>query len=62
VKIRQSYAEVMASQKKMEKQKEAAEALTAEWLGRAQLALSKGICLARASNSAVSMAVNPKPS
>ncbi len=42
VKIRQSYAEVMATQKKMEKQKEAADTLVTEWLRRAQLALSKG--------------------
>lgn len=42
VKIRQSYAEVMATQKKMEKQKAAADALGEEWMGRAQLALGKG--------------------
>ena len=42
VKIRQSYAEVMASQKKMEKQKGAADKLASDWLGRAQLALTQG--------------------
>jgi phage shock protein A len=42
VKIRQSYAEVMASQKKMEKQKVAADNLASDWLGRAQLALTQG--------------------
>jgi len=42
VKIRQSYAEVMATQKKMEKQKTAAEGLAEEWMGRAQLAIQKG--------------------
>ena len=40
VKIRQSYAEVMATQKRMEKQRAAAEQLANEWLSRAQLALS----------------------
>ena len=39
VKIRQSYAEVMATQKRMEKQRAAAEQLANEWLNRAQLAL-----------------------
>lgn len=42
VKIRQSYAEVMASQKRLEKQKEAADKLVGEWMGRAQLAVTKG--------------------
>jgi phage shock protein A len=42
VKIRQSYAEVMATQKKMEKQKAMAEKMAAEWLQRAELALAKG--------------------
>lgn len=42
VKIRQSYAEVMATQKKMEKQQAAAAKLADEWMGRAQLALTKG--------------------
>lgn len=42
VKIRQSYAEVMATQKKMEKQKAAADKLSAEWMQRAQLAVSSG--------------------
>lgn len=41
VKVRQSYAEVMATQKRMAKQKEEAERLTEEWLNRAQLALQK---------------------
>ncbi len=42
VKIRQSYAEVTATQKRMEKQKEQAEILSNDWYKRAQLALSKG--------------------
>jgi len=42
VKVRQSYAEVMATQKKMAKQKAEADKLVSEWLGRAQLALDKG--------------------
>jgi len=42
VKIRQSYAEVMATQKKMQKQKDAADKLVAEWMQRAQLAVSAG--------------------
>eukprot|EP00617_Octactis_speculum_P023814 CAMPEP_0185767286 /NCGR_PEP_ID=MMETSP1174-20130828/41870_1 /TAXON_ID=35687 /ORGANISM="Dictyocha speculum, Strain CCMP1381" /LENGTH=247 /DNA_ID=CAMNT_0028451379 /DNA_START=173 /DNA_END=916 /DNA_ORIENTATION=+ len=42
VTVRQSYAEVMATQKRMEKQKEAADKLTTEWLNRAQLAIQKG--------------------
>ena len=42
VKIRQSYAEVMATQKKMEKQKLAADKLVEEWMGRAQLAVQAG--------------------
>ena len=41
VKIRQSYADISAAQKKMEKQKEQATNLSAEWYKRAQLALSK---------------------
>jgi len=39
VKVRQSYAEIMATTKRMEKQKVAAEKLVDEWLNRAQLAL-----------------------
>lgn len=42
IKIRQSYAEVSATQKRMERQKEQAENLSNEWYKRAQLALSKG--------------------
>ncbi len=42
VKIRQSYAEVTATQKRMAKQKEQAEMLSNDWYKRAQLALSKG--------------------
>ena len=42
IKIRQSYAEVSATQKRMERQKEQADNLSAEWYKRAQLALSKG--------------------
>jgi hypothetical protein len=41
VKIRQSYAEISATQKRMEKQKEQASNLADEWYKRAQLALSK---------------------
>jgi phage shock protein A len=41
VKIRQSYAEISATQKKMEKQKEQASSMADEWYKRAQLALSK---------------------
>ncbi|KAJ8611391.1 hypothetical protein CTAYLR_006509 [Chrysophaeum taylorii] len=39
VKIRQSYAEVMATQKRMERQKLDAESMANEWYRRAQLAL-----------------------
>jgi len=39
VKIRQSYAEVMATQKRMQRQKDQAENLANEWYRRAQLAL-----------------------
>ena len=42
VKIRQSYAEVMATQKRMQRQKDQADALAEEWYNRAQLALEKG--------------------
>ena len=41
VKIRQSYAEVSATQKRMEKQKEQAQASADDWYKRAQLALAK---------------------
>ena len=42
VKIRQSYAEISATNKRSEKQKEAADKLAGEWYRRAQLALEKG--------------------
>jgi phage shock protein A len=42
IKIRQSYAEVSATQKRMERQKEQADAQAQEWYRRAQLALQKG--------------------
>jgi phage shock protein A len=42
VKIRQSYAEISATQKRMEKQREQAEKVAEEWYKRAQLALQKG--------------------
>ena len=42
IKIRQSYAEVSATQKKMERQKESADGLSDQWYKRAQLALEKG--------------------
>lgn len=42
IKVRQSYAEVSATQKRMEKQKEQAEMNAQEWYKRAQLALQKG--------------------
>lgn len=42
VKIRQNYAEISATQKRMEKQKKDAETLSADWYKRAQLALGKG--------------------
>lgn len=41
VKIRQSYAEISATQKRMEKQKDQAVKMGDEWYKRAQLALSK---------------------
>lgn len=41
LKIRQSYADVSGAQKRMEKQRETAVNLSAEWYKRAQLALSK---------------------
>jgi phage shock protein A len=42
VKIRQSYAEITATQRRLMKQKEQADALAADWYKRAQLALEKG--------------------
>ena len=42
VKIRQSYAEVTATQRRLMKQKEQADALASDWYQRAQLALQKG--------------------
>jgi len=42
VKIRQAYAEISATQKRMEKQKEAADKMAVDWYKRAQLALGKG--------------------
>ena len=42
VKVRQSYAEVTATQRRLMKQKEQADALAQDWYKRAQLALEKG--------------------
>merc|ERR1719491_1928709 len=42
VKIRQSYAEVTASQRRFVKQKEQADAMGDDWYKRAQLALERG--------------------
>lgn len=42
VKVRQSYAEVTATQRRLLKQKEQADALAEDWYKRAQLALQKG--------------------
>ena len=42
MKVRQSYAEVTATQRRMLKQKEQADALAQDWYKRAQLALEKG--------------------
>uniref|UniRef100_A0A7S4MNL8 PspA/IM30 family protein n=1 Tax=Odontella aurita TaxID=265563 RepID=A0A7S4MNL8_9STRA len=42
VKIRQSYAEITATQRRLLKQKEQADALAEDWYARAQLALQKG--------------------
>ena len=42
VKIRQSYAEVSATQKRMERQKQVADETASDWYKRAQLALQKG--------------------
>ena len=42
MKIRQSYAEVTATQRRMMKQKEQCDAMANDWYQRAQLALQKG--------------------
>lgn len=42
VKVRQSYAEISATQKRSLKQRETANSLAADWYKRAQLALEKG--------------------
>lgn len=42
VKVRQSYAEITATQRRLLKQKEQADALADDWYKRAQLALQKG--------------------
>ena len=42
VKVRQSYAEISATQKRSLKQRETADSLAADWYKRAQLALEKG--------------------
>lgn len=42
VKVRQSYAEVTATQRRLLKQKEQADAMAGDWYNRAQLALQKG--------------------
>lgn len=42
VKIRQSYAEISATQKRMDKQREQADGMANDWYRRAQLALEKG--------------------
>jgi phage shock protein A len=42
VKIRQSYAEITATQRRLMKQKEQADAVSDDWYKRAQLALQKG--------------------
>jgi phage shock protein A len=42
VKIRQSYAEITATQRRLLKQKEQSDALAQDWYQRAQLALQKG--------------------
>ena len=42
VKVRQSYAEITATQRRLLKQKEQSDALANDWYKRAQLALSKG--------------------
>lgn len=42
VKIRQSYAEIFATQKRSQKQRDEADSAAADWYRRAQLALEKG--------------------
>jgi len=42
VKVRQSYAEITATQRRLLKQKEQTDALSEDWYKRAQLALAKG--------------------
>lgn len=42
VKVRQSYAEITATQRRLLKQKEQADALAGDWYKRAQLALQRG--------------------
>jgi phage shock protein A len=42
VKVRQSYAEITATQRRLLKQKEQADAIATDWYNRAQLALQKG--------------------
>jgi hypothetical protein len=42
VKVRQSYAEITAMQRRLMKQKEQADALAGDWYNRAQLALKAG--------------------
>mmetsp|Transcript_9410 Transcript_9410/g.22204 ORF Transcript_9410/g.22204 Transcript_9410/m.22204 type:complete len:162 (-) Transcript_9410:83-568(-) len=42
IKIRQTYAEVTASQRRLIKQKQQASAVAEDWYGRAQLALERG--------------------
>eukprot|EP00560_Eucampia_antarctica_P008920 CAMPEP_0197826076 /NCGR_PEP_ID=MMETSP1437-20131217/3074_1 /TAXON_ID=49252 ORGANISM="Eucampia antarctica, Strain CCMP1452" /NCGR_SAMPLE_ID=MMETSP1437 /ASSEMBLY_ACC=CAM_ASM_001096 /LENGTH=230 /DNA_ID=CAMNT_0043426341 /DNA_START=302 /DNA_END=997 /DNA_ORIENTATION=- len=42
VKVRQSYAEITATQRRLLKQKEQADAIAEDWKARAQLALEKG--------------------
>jgi phage shock protein A len=42
VKVRQSYAEITATQRRLAKQKEQADAIASDWYKRAQLALEKG--------------------
>ena len=42
VKVRQSYAEITATQRRLMKQKEQADAVAEDWYKRAQLALQKG--------------------
>jgi phage shock protein A len=39
VKVRQSYAEITATQRRLTKQKEHADAIAADWYNRAQLAI-----------------------